>query len=295
MTNPKIFITPDSLISLPLRQSLPRRRLLQMGAATLLCSGAGTGLLWAQPDTAPATAVVTPQILNRVARFRSLSQRMVKTYCQIFLQVNPKDASIALLASSALLHSDIDSLLAQPWPPVVLQSLAQVRTSYQGLNAQLVMSPTRESVQAVAIRSEHLLAATEILTTIFEKHSHQSHNESNQLLTMAGRQRFLSQRLAKNYFLTAANLAGKEVPEQLSTDVQEFKKTMAVLSAAPLSSAGIRSEIEAGQMQWVFFEAALARPLDERGQLAVSSTSERLLEVMQKLTLQYEAAMRDGR
>lgn len=278
-----------------LRQSLPRRRLLQMGAATLLCSGAGTGLLWAQPDTALGAPVVTPQILNRVARFRSLSQRMVKTYCQIFLQVNSKDASIALLASSALLHSDIDSLLAQPWPPVVLQSLAQVRTSYQGLSAQLVMPPTRESVLAVATRSEHLLAATETLTTIFDKHSFQSHSDSNQLLGTAGRQRFLSQRLAKNYFLTAADLAGKEVPEQRNTDVQEFKDAMAVLVAAPLSSSGIRGEIEAGQMQWVFFEAALARPFDERGQLAVATTSERLLEVMQKLTFQYETAMRDGR
>ncbi|MBP6395360.1 MAG: type IV pili methyl-accepting chemotaxis transducer N-terminal domain-containing protein [Giesbergeria sp.] len=277
---------PAALHSLP--PTLPRRRLLHLAVAAL-CAGAAP--LWVQAKGAALVAepVVTSQVINRAARFRGLSQRIAKVYCQIFLDIQPKEAAATLAASRALVYTGLDELLKEAWPALIVQALTQVRAIYQGLDAQLVMPPSRESVLAVAAQSDNLLVAAEALTLTFQKFTE---NSANEVLTTAGRQRVLSQRLAKNYFLSTAGLAGKEVQEQRVADAAEFKAAMAHLAKAALTNAGIRSEIEAGQMQWVFFEAALARQPDERGQLAVATTSERLLEVMEKLTVQYEMALR---
>ena len=55
----------------------------------------------------------------------------------------------------------------------------------------------------------------------------------------------------------------------------------------------IRSALELGQAQWLFFDAALKRQPDGRGLEEVATTSERLLEVMDGLTALYEAALQD--
>lgn len=283
-------IAPLSGLAAATPPSLPRRRVLYC-AAGALCYSVWPTLSLAKASAAPAESVITAKVINRAARLRGLSQRIAKVYCQILLDVQPKEASATLVASRALVHTGLEELLKESWPAVVVQALTQVRAIYQGLDAQLVLPPSRESVLAVAAQSDNLLVAAEVLTTTFQKFAGRGANE---VLTTAGRQRVLSQRLAKNYFLSTAGLAGKEVQEQRSTDAIEFKKAMNHLARAPLTSSGIRGEIEAGQMQWVFFEAALAREPDERGQLAVATTSERLLEVMEKLTVQYEVALRDA-
>ena len=112
-------------------------------------------------------------------------------------------------------------------------------------------------------------------------------------MNTAGRQRALSQRLAKNYFLLAANLEGKGTREEMKSDADAFRQAMAQLAAAPLSTPAIRNELALGEAQWVFFDAALQRKPDERALETVGTTSERLLEVMDRLTGLYDAALRE--
>ncbi|MGE8375817.1 MAG: type IV pili methyl-accepting chemotaxis transducer N-terminal domain-containing protein, partial [Diaphorobacter nitroreducens] len=113
------------------------------------------------------------------------------------------------------------------------------------------------------------------------------------LVNTAGRQRMLSQRLAKNYELLAAGLDSRTVREQMTGDADEFQRALAQLNKAPISTPAIRSALELGQAQWVFFEAALKRQPDPRGLENVATTSERLLEVTDSLTSLYEVALQD--
>ena len=116
---------------------------------------------------------------------------------------------------------------------------------------------------------------------------------SARLVNLAGRQRMLSQRMAKNYFLVAAKADSKLVLAQLAADATDFRQAMQSLVAAPVSTPAIRGELELAASQWVFFESALRRPADEQGMSAVATTSERLLSVMDRLTGLYEAALRE--
>ena len=81
--------------------------------------------------------------------------------------------------------------------------------------------------------------------------------------------------------------------------MQDFRSAVVLqalsgAAAAPLSTPGIRDELALGESQWVFFEAALQRKSDARGLETVATTSERLLEVMDRLTDLYDNALKDA-
>ena len=132
----------------------------------------------------------------------------------------------------------------------------------------------------------------EIANTATEAFEKSSKASTAKLVNLAGRQRALSQRLAKNYFLLATGGDFKGARAQLASDADEFHKAMATLASAPLSTPAIRDELALGDGQWLFFSAALQRKADARGLADVATTSERLLEVTDRLTNLYDAALK---
>ena len=134
------------------------------------------------------------------------------------------------------------------------------------------------------------MAASQAATEAFEKFAKAN---TAKLVNTAGRQRALSQRLAKNYFLLAAKLESKGTLDEMKADAAEFRLAMVNLAAAPISTPAIRNELALGDSQWLFFDAALQRKPDERGLETVGTTSERLLEVTDRLTGLYDAALKE--
>lgn len=260
----------------------PTRRALVQGLSALLLVPAG--------QTAHAQMALSTA-LNRTAHFRALSQRIAKAYCQVHLNVLPKQAHSVLTTAQKLVHAGFAELAKVAWADGLASQLAQVKELADGLNALLVLPPTKASVAAVSMQADKMLVAAEAATQGFEK---LSKTGTTRLVNTAGRQRMLSQRLAKNYGLAAAGFNNKTVADQMISDAVEFKQALVILAAAPISSPGIRQELGLGESQWVFFDAALQRKPDARGLEDVATTSERLLEVMEKLTGQYEVALKDA-
>lgn len=267
----------------PARRStchVSRRAVLQTVAVALLAPTLST----AQAQLALSTAI------NRAARFRALSQRIAKVYCQIHLNVLPDQARTVLTTARQAVRSGFEDLAKVQWPADLLKQVAEIQKQADALEALLVMPPTRESVVAVAAQSDKMMAASQAATEAFEKFAKLG---SAKLVNMAGRQRALSQRMAKNYFLVAAKLESKGTQEQMKADAAEFRQAMATLTAAPVSTPAIRNELALGDSQWLFFDGALQRKPDDRGLETVATTSERMLEVMERLTGLYDAALKE--
>ena len=66
--------------------------------------------------------------------------------------------------------------------------------------------------------------------------------------------------------------------------MREAAVTSRISIKAPISTPAIRNELELGQAQWLFFETAILRKPDDKGMETVATTSERLAEVLEKLT-----------
>lgn len=257
-----------------------RRMAIQSVAALLLGSTVGV----AQAQLPMSTA------FNRAARNRILSQRLAKTYCQLLLGVLPEFSAKTLADVRQQVRTGFDELAKTSMPPELASRVADLKKLADAADALLVFPPTREAVSAVAQQAEKVMAASQSTAEAFEKIAKVG---SAKLINLAGRQRAVSQRIALDYFLIAAKLDGKGLQEQMKADMAEVRKGLETLAAAPVSTPAIRNELELGRAQWLFFEAAMQRAPDGKGMETVATTSERLAEVLDKLTDLYDGALKE--
>ncbi|MDO8774493.1 MAG: type IV pili methyl-accepting chemotaxis transducer N-terminal domain-containing protein [Burkholderiaceae bacterium] len=258
-----------------------RRSLIQLAVLGVCLPAAHS----ANAEIALATAI------NRCARFRALSQRCVKAYAQVVLDVAPETAYKTLATAQRLIQTGFDELAQANYSTEITQHIAATRSEANKLTALIAATPKLEQLSALSAQADKFLnqanKAVELLTI-----SAKSGNA--RIIDIAGRQRLLSQRMAKNHFLIAANVTSASARQQIEADKADFKTAMATLKKAPISTPGIRDDLELCSAQWVFFEAALDLPRTRTDALTnVASSSERLLEITNELVVKYEKALKD--
>ena len=266
-----------------------RRVALQWVAAGVLLP------TWATWATGAQAQMGLSGAINYAGWFRALSQRMAKAYCQQYRRGRPRGAGLGVGRRRRMARAGSGERprgrRPGQWPAEVGRQLAEVQKQFALLN-QMTSAPatTTALVAAASEQADRTLLIAQAVTEAIEK---MAQAPSARLVNLAGRQRMLSQRLAKNYFLSAAKVDSKVVQAQLASDAADFRQALLTLKAAPVSTSSIRNELELADSQWLFFESALRRPADDAGLNAVATTSERLLGVMDKLTGLYDAALRE--
>ena len=162
--------------------------------------------------------------INYAGWFRALSQRMAKAYCQQYLQVLPGAAVDVMGLARKMVQSGSNELArgmqSGQWPADVGRQLADVQKQFALLN-QLTAAPATQTALVVAAseQADRTLLVAQTVTESIEK---MAQAPSARLVNLAGRQRMLSQRLAKNYFLNAAKVESKVVQAQLVADAADF-------------------------------------------------------------------------
>lgn len=262
---------------------------VQAGRRQALRAGAALTLLAALPLAAQARLAIATAI-NRTARNRALSQRIAKAYAQLQLGILPDRARDVLTTARQLVRNGFKEMGQHEWPADIGKLLAQLQQESDKLDSLVTQAPTKDGVLQVSAQADRMLDAANTATLALEKLAQAG---TAKLVNEAGHQRWLSQRLAKNYNLRAISPEDKALREQLQADAQAFRHGMDMLAKAPISTPAIRTQLELAQGQWMFFDAALQRPADTRGLEAVATTSERLIEVTNQLTDLYEVALKE--
>lgn len=274
-----------SASGVPALPQIPRRGLLRVVGALGL--SAATGAVWAQLPGPSASAW-----LHRTSRVGALAQRLAKIHVQLHLKVQPDEAKLALEPSQRLVQAALSDMAKVTWPADIAAHVAQLRKQFQAVDELVQAPPTRESAIAISNQADQMLAAAEVLFHGLER---LGKSGMHPLIQACVGLRMRSQRLAKNYFLQAAGQDMAALREQRQADLEECKRIFSTLNTAPVSNSSLRTELMAADMQWVFFAACFGRDPDPRGLRAMASASERLLEIADNLTLQYEVALKDQR
>ena len=137
-------------------------------------------------------------------------------------------------------------------------------------------------------RAEALLAAADALTDALQR---ASGRPQLALVNLCGRQRMLSQRLAKQALL-AGLLGGARADAQAAAaalTMADFESALLQLERAPLSTPAIRAALAAARGQWLRLRAGI--PRQGGGAPAVARESEALLASFEELTSLVEHSM----
>lgn len=225
------------------------------------------------------------EAVNRAGQLRMLSQRLVKLHA--LRGVAPP----ALLADSAR-HVDanlaaLDKSLSKATHGDLLDA---VRAPWAALKAALLAPGPAAPLAEVDALAERMLLQADRLVSALEAGAMMA---SLHVINVSGRQRMLSQRVAKQALL--ATLLGGAAAAQARAEGEQaataFEQAMDYLRAAPLSAPDIADALQGAGQAWTALRASLDQARDSAGQHALLDASEALLSAFEQLTERYERSM----
>jgi AmiR/NasT family two-component response regulator len=227
------------------------------------------------------------EAVNKAGQLRMLSQRVVRCYAQSLLSQDSGAAAQILSQSIARVLKNLTALKQAISTPGFEERLSQVAASWQDVRSILDAPAAAAQLRTLDERAERMLGDAERLTAFLES---SGLSPSLYVLNIAGRQRMLSQRIAKLCCLLAFETTSERLSQVQELTV-EFQKALDRLIEAPLSSGAIDNSLSAARVQWHRMKEAL-RTLQQADALTqIAQASESLLEALDVLTIHYEQAM----
>ncbi|GER15434.1 type IV pili methyl-accepting chemotaxis transducer N-terminal domain-containing protein [Variovorax boronicumulans] len=224
--------------------------------------------------------------INKAGRQRMLSQRASKAYLALVQKVEPRSAQQVLDRSVALFERQLGELKAFAPTPTLRATYDGLDGAWRAFRTELAdAAPGREAAARVVALDAAVLALAHQGTAQYEA---ASGRPVGRLVNIAGRQRMLSQRMAKCYLAAAMQIDPAGSTAEIAKARTEFLAALELLRNAPEATAQIRQELVLADAQWMFFNRGLQR-LDGAGASPalmsdVFVSSENLLAIMDRVT-----------
>lgn len=265
---------------------MPRHEAITRRAAALHLVWPALAALGAHPLARAAAAYDFGHAIDAAGRQRMLSQRIVKAYCKLGLGVTPALSRQQLAEAARRFDAQLAMLSREAPNGGVRQALQREAALWAPVRRASAGAVTRAGARQLAQRSEELLLAAHDVVLRLES---AAGTPQARLVNLAGRQRMLSQRLAKLYMLRAWGVAGADARAQIDDAAAEFTRALTTLRAAPENTPAIAAELEAVDMQWGWFSTAIGQQGAQSYALVVAEASEAILNSMDLVTGLYAA------
>lgn len=224
--------------------------------------------------------------INKAGRQRMLSQRASKAYLALLQKVEPRSAQQVLDRSIALFEKQLGELKAFAPSPTIRGTYDALDGSWNDFKRELTgAAPSKEEAAKVVKLDATVLALANQGTMQYEA---ASGKPVGRLVNIAGRQRMLSQRMAKFCLAGAMQIDAAGSAAEIGKSRTEFLAALEILRNAPEATAQIRQELVLADAQWMFFNRGLQRLEGTAASPALMSdvfvTSENLLAIMDRVT-----------
>lgn len=247
----------------------------------------------AQTPAAPAKATDNAWAVNLAGRQRMLSQRSVKAYLMLGQGISTGQARKVLLESVKQFDFQLATLKAYQPTPEVRNALTALERAWTTCSAMLTGVPDKMTAVALYDANEELQSAAHGATLAYEN---TSLAPLDHLVSIAGRQRMLSQRMAKFYFYRTWGLYDAAADMELHLSSAHFSAVLNTIDNSPLASAEVRAGVARVRGEWEPYRDALFANRDparmRQDAVRVAELSERVLAVTESLVAQLAAEAR---
>ena len=244
------------------------------------------------PAYAYAQVTDLSDAINKAGRQRMLSQRMAKAWFAMLLNVDASQAKLVLDQSMALFDRQLVELKAYSSTTALKQTYQQIESAWSDFKGALVgQLPTKEAGLKILELDATVLRLANQGAGQFEG---LATRPAGRLVNMAGRQRMLSQRMAKFYLAAITPVSVEVSRSELGKSRIEFLAAMETLKTAPEATSRIKDEIKLAELQWIFLDEPLKKlgapaTISIKAHLDVFSASENMLNVMDRVTSMFAA------
>ncbi|HXE38494.1 MAG TPA: type IV pili methyl-accepting chemotaxis transducer N-terminal domain-containing protein [Azonexus sp.] len=222
------------------------------------------------------------QAVNIAGQQRMLSQRIVKSYCQIGLNILPEVSRKQLEQAIQTFDENLLKLAPAASTPLTQASLDKLRSAWEPLRRNAQGEVKASTAETLDRQAEAVLQAAEQLTSELQD---QSSPPIGRWVNTAGRQRMLSQRLTKAYMLRQWGLDSAGKRQEIESAVHEFSSALSSMQQRPDNSPTIRAQLGELGIQWEWLRTALASEGASNYRLIVAESSDVVLELAERVTI----------
>ncbi len=224
------------------------------GVIAILALMASPATLRAEAPAATAGAMDNATAVNLAGRQRMLSQRSVKAYLMLGQGIASDDARKVLQESIIQFDVQLAALKTYQPTPAVRNTLAALEDAWVKCKPMLTGVPDSTTAAALYDANEELQKAAHSATVAYET---ASLAPLDHLVGIAGRQRMLSQRMAKFYFYRTWSLYDAAADMELHLSSAHFSAVLNAVENSPIVSAEVRAAVARVRREWEPYRQAL--------------------------------------
>lgn len=224
-------------------------------------------------------------VIDMAGRQRMLSQRMAKSWLMIERGVLPRRARLVLRQSVALFDRQLAELGPIADSAESRAARAELGEVWGPYRALLGADPGRRAAHRLFGLNEEVLAAAQRLTTSFER---ADGTRLGKLVNLAGRERMLSQRMAKFFLFRHMSIHVSKCRSELETAHQEFSSALIELASAARDKPRITAELERVATHWQDLQPTMTIQDDSK----FASTASRIFTTSELLLRRMDAAVK---